>query len=726
MPTPSQTVFRCLLILFGVCMLASCGPGNPGPYDGWEATGGTKENMHYSTASELDTNNVNRLQVAWVYHTGDADTAHHSQIQCNPIVVKGILYATSPQMKLIALDAATGAQKWVFNPYDTSVKNSVSTFIMNNNRGVCYWENGTDQRVFYVAGSFLYCVDAATGKLNTSFGQAGKLDLHDGLGDDAKDRFVISTSPGMVYHDLIIMGTRVSEESDAAPGYIRAYDVRTGKQQWVFHTIPLPGEFGYDSWEDPHAYKEMGGANCWAGFALDPTRGILFAPTGSASFDFYGGRRKGDDLFADCLLALDATTGKRIWHFQDVHHDTWDKDLPTAPSLVTLNKDGKEIDAVAQPTKTGFIFLLDRQTGKPIYPVEERAVPHETELAGEKLSPTQPIPTLPPSFMRQRFSEADIDSLLPDSSYRDIKKKFQTYKSGNVFEPMSKEGTIVFPGLDGGAEWGGAAFDPESGLLYVNANEMPWVITIADRMTKSPEKETYGQAGKRLYTQNCMTCHGPERQGGGNNPALIGVNKKYSLDQFLGLLATGRRMMPAFSKLSQEEKQAVASFVLETRSVQNKKFVAPPASVDTFRNLPYTITGYNKFLSKEGYPAINPPWGTLSAINLNTGAIAWKIPLGDYPVFKAKGIATGTENYGGPVVTRGGLVFIAASRDGKLRVFNKMSGKLLWETDLPAPGFATPAVYRLNGREFVVIACGGGKLGTQSGDSYIAFALPAN
>jgi quinoprotein glucose dehydrogenase len=661
-----------------------------------------------------------------VYHTGDADTAHHSQIQCNPIIVHGVLYATSPQMKLIALDAASGQQKWVFNPYDTSVKNSVGTFVMNNNRGVCYWEDGSDQRVFYSAGPLLYCLDAATGKPNPSFGQAGRLDLHDGLGADAMDRFVISTSPGIIYRDLIIMGTRVSEESDAAPGYIRAYDVRTGKQQWVFHTIPLPGEFGYESWEDPNAYKEMGGANCWAGFALDQGRGILFAPTGSASFDFYGGRRKGADLFADCLLALDAATGKRIWHFQDVHHDTWDKDLPTAPSLVTLTKDGKSLDAVAQPTKTGFIFLFDRQTGKPVYPIEERAVPALSELAGEKLSPTQPIPTLPPSFMRQHFGEADLDSLLPDSSYQDLKKKFESYKSGSVYEPMSKEGTIVFPGLDGGAEWGGAAFDPTSGLLYVNANEMPWVITIADRKTKAPGKETYLQAGKRLYGQYCMTCHGTERQGGGNYPPLIGVNAKYSTDQFMALLATGRRMMPAFTKLSEEERQALGSFILDSRSVQNKKFVPPPASQDTFRNLPYTITGYNKFLSKEGLPAINPPWGSLSAINLNTGEIAWKIPLGDYPEFKAKGIATGTENYGGPVVTRGGLVFIAAARDSKLRAFNKNSGKLLWETDLPAPGFATPAIYRLNGREFVVIACGGGKLGARSGDSYIAFALPAN
>jgi quinoprotein glucose dehydrogenase len=693
-------------------------------YTDWKVFGGSKENTHYSTLTQIDTNNVTQLQVAWTYHTGDADTINHSQIQCNPIIVNGIMYATSPRLKLIAVDAATGKEKWVFNPQDSNQNKSFADFIMNNNRGVTYWEDGDDKRVFYVAGSILYAINALTGTLIPGFGKDGRIDLHDDLGRDVHDLYVTSTSPGIIYKDLIIMGSRVSEESDAAPGHIRAFDVHTGKMRWIFHTIPQPGEFGYDTWRDSIAYKHIGGANCWSGFALDEARGILFAPTGSASFDFYGGKRKGAGLFSDCLLALDAETGKYKWHFQDVHHDVWDKDLPTPPALVSVMHDGKLVNAVAQPGKTGFIYLLDRETGKPIFPIEEKAVPTETELAGEEISPTQPIPTLPKSFMRQTFTEADLNNLLPDSSYQDIKKRFESYKTGNVFNPLSKEGTIVYPGLDGGAEWGGAGFDPETGLLYINANEIPWVISIAERKMPTSKKQNYLDAGTRLYQSNCMACHGPDKKGSGNYPSLLGVEKKYNDQQFSQLVSTGRRMMPAFRQLTDEEKNALASFILDIKSTQKKEFAEPPKPVDSFRNLPYTITGYNKFVSKEGYPAIKPPWGTLNAVNLNTGEIEWRIPFGEYPEFKQKGIITGTENYGGPIVTAGGILFIAATKDGKLRAFNKRTGKLLWETKLPAPGFATPSLYELNGKEYLVIACGGGKLKTQSGDAYVAFALP--
>ena len=709
----------CIVSLFPACHAPDNG------YTGWKTFGGTRENIHYSSLTEMDTANVARLQVAWVYHTGDADTAHHSQIQCNPIVVNGILYGTSPGAKLFALDAATGKQLWVFDPRDTSRKSDFFTFVMNNNRGVTYWEDGQDKRILYAAGSYLYAVNAQSGQLIDSFGTEGRVDLHDGLGPGSKDLFVVATSPGIVYKDLIIMGSRVSEQSDAAPGDIRAFDVHNGRLRWIFHTIPHPGETGYDSWEDPNAWKHIGGANAWSGFALDEKRGLLFAPTGSASFDFYGGKRKGAGLFADCLIALDAATGQYKWHFQDVHHDVWDKDLPTAPALVTVTRDGKQVDAVAQPTKTGFVFLLDRETGKPLFPVEERPVPTETELAGEKIFPTQPFPTLPKSFMRQGFSDSDLNTLLPDSSYQDIKKRLAGYKSGHIFNPLSREGTIVFPGLDGGAEWGGSAFDPATGLLYVNANEIPWVLTIVDKNWKQPANEHYLQAGTRLYAQHCAVCHGPDRKGSGNYPSLLDADKKYDQGQFQALLLSGRRMMPAFKQLRDEERNAIASFILNIKSQQRKKFVVPPTPVDSFRQLPYDITGYNKFVSKEGYPAIRPPWGTLNAVDLNSGDIAWRIPLGSYPEFAKKGITTGTENYGGPVVTAGGLVFIAASSDAKIRAFNKRTGKQLWEYDLPVPGFATPSVYSVNGKQYLVIACGGGKLRTASGDAYIAFALSA-
>ncbi len=716
-----QGAFVFLMIIIGV----SCSVKKDDLFQTWKVTGGTKENIRYSALTQVDTSNVSQLTMAWSYSSYDADTVNHSQIQCNPIVVDGVLYGTSPQLKLLAIDASTGKEKWVFDPQTEKTDNSgFMRFILNNNRGVTYWEEKEDKRILYAAGSHLYAIDAVTGATIKTFGGNGKVDMHDGLGRDVKDLYVAATSPGIIFKDLLIMGSRVSEGSDAAPGHIRAYDVRTGKQRWIFHTIPHPGEPGFESWDDSTAYKHIGGANAWAGFSLDDKRGIVYAPTGSAAFDFYGGKRKGDDLFADCILALDANTGKHIWHFQNIHHDVWDKDLPTAPSLVTIMHDGKAVDAVAQPTKTGFVFLLNRETGVPIFPIEEQLVPSVSELKGEKLSPKQPIPTLPKPFTRQTFTEADLNDLLPDSSYQDIRKRFLSYASGSLFTPPTRQGTIFFPGLDGGAEWGGSAFDPATGLMYVNANEIPWAIGIVDVKISVPTGETFLTAGERLYKQTCMACHGVNREGAGNFPTLKGVEKKYNEKTLTELLIRGRRMMPAYKNLSKQETGAIASFILDLKTMQKKKFKSMPMAIDSFKNLPFSITGYRKFLSKEGYPAIKPPWGTLNAINLNTGDIAWRIPLGEHPDFIKKGIITGTENYGGPVVTAGGLLFIAGTSDGKLRAFNKKSGKLLWETVLPAPGFATPAVYEVNGKQFIVVACGGGKLGTKSGDSYVAFALP--
>ena len=373
-----------IILLLTLIVFDSCKFNSDAPYKTWQVYGGNKENNHYSSLTQIDTNNVAQLKVAWTYHTGDADSM--SQIQVNPIIIDGVLYGVSPKLKLFALDASSGHVNWVYDP--VADENNVSQhFQFNACRGVT-WYSGEkdDQRIFYTAGSKLYAIDAKTGKPISSFGTFGKIDLHDSLGRDVKNLFVSSTTPGIIYKDVIIVGTRVAEEAAAAPGYIRAFDVHTGKMRWIFHTIPQPGESGYDTWDDKDAWKHIGGANSWAGFSLDEKKGILFAPVGSASYDFYGGRRTGNDLFANCVLALDAATGKRIWHFQTVHHDIWDRDLPTAPALVTITKDGKKIDALAQPTKSGFIFLLDRNTGEPIYPVNETQVPVTSELVGEKLS----------------------------------------------------------------------------------------------------------------------------------------------------------------------------------------------------------------------------------------------------------------------------------------------------------------------------------------------------
>ena len=718
--------FSVIVVLIGI----SCRQNQKKFYENWKVYGGTKDAMHYSSLTEVDTANVGQLQVAWTYHTGDADTSVHTQIQCNPVIIDGVLYAISAKMKLFALDASSGKQLWVFDPKvffsaDTISNSKLSASFSNTGRGVTYWTDGkNDKRIFYTAGYYLLCINAATGKVIKSFGCNGHLDLHDGFGRDVTDRFITSNTPGVIYKNLLIVGSRVAEDATAAPGDIRAFDVITGKQQWIFHTIPHPGEFGYDSYEDKNAWQHLGGANNWAGMSLDEKRGIVFVPLGSVSFDFYGGKRLGNDLYANCLVALNAATGKRIWHFQTVHHDIWDRDLPTAPVLATITKDGSKKEVALQITKSGFVFLFDRETGKPIYEVKETPVPSASELEGEKPSLTQPLPTLPKPFARQVLSEADLNNIITDSSYQDIKKRLASYKTGNIFNPPSKEGTIIFPGFDGGGEWGGPSFDPSTGILYINASEMPWILTMIAVENKDAENENYLQAGKRLYTQHCVACHGTERKGGGNYPSLINVDKKYNEAAFEQLISNGRKMMPAFNTLNNEAKNALASFILNLTINQHKKFIAQPEIKNPYLELPYTNTGYNKFLTKEGYPAVKPPWGTLTALDLNTNKIVWKDTLGDYPELKAKGIHAGIENYGGSVVTAGGLVFIAATSDSKIRAFNKRNGQLLWEASLPASGFATPAIYQIKEKQYLVIACGGGKLKTLSGDAYVAFALP--
>ncbi len=696
-------------------------------YTSWEVYNGGNDAIKYSSLTQIDTANVSQLEVAWSYHTGDADSSG-SQIQCNPIIIAGVLYGVGPQMKLFAIDAASGKEKWVFDPNAKSKTNlnTVALHILINSRGVAYWTDGKeDKRIFFTAGAHTYAVDATTGIPIPSFGKNGAIDLHDGLGRDVSDLFVVNTSPGIVYNDLIILGTRVDEGLPSAPGHIRAYDVRTGKLVWIFHTIPQPGEPGYETWEDKDAWKYIGGANAWSGFSLDKERGIVFAPTGSAAYDFYGGNRKGTNLYANCLLALDAATGKLIWHFQFVHHDLWDKDSPAPPALITIQKNGQKIDAVAQTTKNGMVYVFERETGKPVFEIEEVPVDTVTDLEGEKIWPTQPIPKKPLPFARQHLEDDDINPYLADSVKTRLTNDLKRYRHDHMYTPPGKIPSLVFPGYDGGGEWGGAAFDPITEILYVNANEMAWIMEMRENKLEQPGKESWLQAGERLYTQHCATCHGANRKGTGNNPTLLNIQTTYTKADFLLLVKSGRRMMPALNHIGENEINAIAAFVLDLKADQKREFANQHLKIDSVNFIRYKMDGYKKFLSPDGYPAISPPWGTLNAINLNSGEFVWKTPLGEYEELTAKGIApTGTENYGGPVVTAGGLVFIAASRDGKLRAFNKANGKLIWEYALPAPAFATPAVYELNGKQYIVIACGGGKLNTKSGDAYVAFALP--
>ena len=668
-------------------------------YREWAAYGGGLEQMRYSSLAQINPSNVGQLAPAWSYDTGES-----GGLQTQPIVADGVLYAYTPSHKTFALRADTGQHLWTFDPPMEG---------RGANRGVMYWASGSERRVFAAVDQYLYALDAATGKPIATFADNGRIDLRLDLGRNPREQSVRLTSPGVVYKDLVIVGGRVSEGLPASPGDIRAYDVRSGKLRWAFHTIPHPGEVGYDTWSR-NSWTVNGAANSWPGMALDEARGILYAPTGSAAADFYGGDRLGDNLFANSLLALDANTGKRLWHFQFVHHDIWDRDPPSPPTLVTIRRNGRRIDAVVQATKQGYLFVLDRTTGKPLFPVEDRKFP-TSSVPGEVTAATQPIPTAPKPFARQLLTR-DMLTVRTPEAHQWALDQFTTFRSEGLFIPFSVgKDTIIFPGYDGGAEWGGQAFDPETALYYVNANDLAWTGALAPNDA--------GQNSRALYLQNCAACHRDDRAGAPPQiPSLLEVGQRHSRQELATIIRQGGGRMPGFSYLQRASIDALVQYLTTGEVVPTP---APPeATLERYR-----FTGYKKFLDPEGYPAVAPPWGTLNAIDLNTGQYAWTIPFGEYPELAAKGIKdTGTENYGGPAVTAGGLVFIGATNfDRKFHAFDKKTGRLLWETTLPFSGNATPAVYEVNGRQFVAIAAGGGKdrPGKPSGGVYCAFALPS-
>ncbi|MFC3417015.1 outer membrane protein assembly factor BamB family protein [Algoriphagus hitonicola] len=700
-----------ILLLLGSILALSCqSPNSEIDYTDWSHYGGPEDGSRYSSLSQITKENVAQLEVAWTYRT--EDVTERSQIQCQPIVKNGLLYGSTPSLNIFALDASTGTEIWRFDPFEIlGGENSWA----GTNRGVSYWEKGEDKRILFGAGNWLMAVDAETGNPIEDFGDNGKLDLRKNLDSEREDFLIVANAPGVVYQDLVIIGMRLSEGLDAAPGHIRAYHIETGKLEWTFHTIPKEGEFGYETW-DPAYIRQIGGANNWAGMVVDYSRGIVFVPTGSATYDFWGGYRHGDNLFANSLIALDAKTGERIWHFQGVHHDIWDRDFPSPPTLIRIKKEGKWIDAVAQPSKQGYTFVLNRETGEPVWPIEEMPVTQST-LPGEKTSPTQPAPTLPEPFMNMIFEEKDILNLKPEWE-ADIRDQLKNALYGDMWLPPNAEKPIVlFPGMDGGAEWGGSAFDPETQTFYVNANQIPWII----EMTPNADFEN---VGKSAYTNYCGNCHGLERKG--NPPAipgLIQIQEKYTPDSLDQLLQKGRGAMPAFDYLTQETRKVLVDYLMGTIEEGDKvELESTPSNL----NPRYYMNGYKKLLTKEGLYGSNPPWGLLTALDMQTGLKKWQIPLGEIDSLAAQGFTnTGTENYGGPVVTAGGLLFIAATKDEKIRAFDKDTGELLWQANLPAAGHATPAMYEKDGKQFLVIACGGGK-GTKSGDSYVAFALPEN
>lgn len=669
----------------------------------WPAYGGDPMQTRYSALTQITRENVRNLRVAWTYDTHDAFKG--SEMQCQPVVAHGVLYATSPTLRVFALNAATGAEIWSFDP-NGGAKPRGRTRI----RGLMYRERGDDRRIYFAARHWLYALDARTGKPLAGFGEGGRIDLRDGFeGRDPRALSVGVNSPGVFYRDLLILGSIVPEGLPSAPGDIRAFDVDTGRQRWSFHTIPHPGELGYDTWP-PDAWKYSGGANAWAGLALDERRGYVYASTGSASYDFYGANRHGDDLFANTMLCLRAATGERVWHFQAVRHDLWDRDFPAPPSLITIRHDGRSIDVVAQTAKNGRLYVLDRDTGKPIFPMQTIETP-PSDVEGEQAAGTQVLPTLPPPFTRQKFTEDLITTRTPEAE-KAVRAEWLGMRKRGEFDPPSTQGTILFPGMDGGGEWGGTAFDPTSGFLYVNANEMAWKVKLVER--KMPHGES---TGKDLYERYCAACHRPDLRGSPPEfPSLVDVARRRGVDEVDNVVHYGAGRMPGHSELADGVRRAIVDYVLTGRSdaVNEDK----PSPFD----LKYMLDGYIRFTDPDGFPAVTPPWGTLTAIDINRAAIAWQVPLGEVPGSGLTG--TGSENYGGPVVTASGLLFIGAtSYDNRFHAFDARTGALLWETTLPAAGNATPAVYEVNGKQYVVIAAGGGKSKAPSGGTYVAFSL---
>jgi quinoprotein glucose dehydrogenase len=691
----SQRLFLFCLILFPTVGGAQV---KPRASRDWPVWGGDPENTHYSKLAQINRENVKKLALAWTFDTGEP-----GGLQTSPVIVGNVLYGITPAQKIFALDAATGNLLWKF---DSGIKGTQPA------RGLTYWSSGKNKRILVGVMNFLYVLDAKTGKPIPTFGEHGRIDLRRDLGREPEQQSIALTSPGVVYKDLIVVGGRNPETLPAPPGDVRAYDVRSGKLRWSFHTIPHDGEFGHDTWP-PDAWKTSGAANNWAGMVVDQRRGIVFVPTGSAAFDFYGADRVGDDLFANSMIALNAETGQRIWHFQAVRHDIWDRDFPSAPVLLTVKHDGKNVDAVAQTTKQGFVYLFDRTNGKPLFPIEYHKYPAST-IPGEVVAWEQPLPTKPLPYARQILTEDMLTNRTP-AAHQWAVEQFRNSRSEGQFVPFTLgKDTVIFPGFDGAAEWGGPAVDPEIGTIYINSNEMAWMAALAENT------ETNGP--KAIYLSQCGVCHGDKMTGSPPDiPSLIGLGERLSPDQITATIKSGKGRMPSFPNLSGVQLISLVDFL--SNGERKELGGAGPELL----GMKYRFSGYRRFLDPDGYPAIAPPWGTLNAINLNTGEYVWKINLGEFPELAALGMKnTGTENYGGPIVTAGGLLFIGAtSFDKKFRAFDKSTGELLWETTLPFAGNATPATFEVKGRQFVVIAAGGGKNPkSPSGGIYVAFALP--
>ncbi len=654
----------------------------------WHRSHGDNGGMRYSALDQINRQTVTNLQVSWIYHSRDGS----NNIQCNPIVVDGVMFAPTPGKQVVAVNAETGAEIWRFKPTGRPAF-----------RGLIYWpgQAGSGERVLFCAGKSLYAVDPQNGQPVAGFGQEGKT-LLPGV---AQGDFGAATAAPAIFERTIVV-----------PGFekdVWGFDVISGVLRWTFHTVPHEGEFGFDTWDRPEAYA----ANCWGGMAMDESRGIAYVATGSPKPNFIGVGHRGDNLFANCLIALDARTGQRLWHFQEIRHDIWDLDIPAPPNLATITCDGKRVDVVAVVTKIGNTLLLDRVSGKPIFPFRLRRAPTST-LRGELTSPYQPDPELPEKFSKQEFTAADLTERTEEAA-EFAQSRFKSAEIG-FFHPFSEGRPNLYCGIDGGAEWTGACVDAETGRLYVSANHMCWMPAVF-RNDDPPDDPTAPKTrGQLLYEVSCAPCHATNRLGLGMAPPLRGLRHRLTDEALANQIRQGKNAMPANPDLSEGDLQALLDFLM----LRDRPRPSAPTKTERPR---YSSTGYPKFYDYEGYPATKPLWGTLNCIDLNTGKLLWKVALGEYAELTARGMKpTGTENYGGAIVTAGGLVFCSGTRDHKIRAFDKETGAELWSAKLPWVGNAPPASYAVKGRQYIVIAAtGGNKLGTPYGDAYVAFALPA-
>ncbi|MBI4324172.1 MAG: PQQ-binding-like beta-propeller repeat protein [Chloroflexi bacterium] len=654
----------------------------------WHRSHGDSGGTRYSALDQINRRNVADLQVAWVYHSKDGA----GNIQCNPIIANGILFAPTPGKHIVAVQAETGAELWRFQPEDRPAF-----------RGLIYWPGceGAGERVMFCAGKFLYALQPHTGRPVADFGQSGRVLLP----GNAQGDFGAATAAPAIFERTIIV-----------PGFekdVWAFDAATGEHRWTFHTVPHPGEFGYETWDRAESYS----ANCWGGMALDEARGIAYITTGSPKENFIGVWHRGQNLFANCVVALDARTGRRLWHFQEIGHDLWDLDIPAPPNLATITRDGRRVDVVAAVTKIGNTLLLDRLTGRPVFPFRLRRAP-TSDLHGEETWPYQPDVELPEPFAKQEFTDHDITDRSEEATDY-VMGRFKSATTG-WFRPFSEGKMNLYFGLHGGAEWTGACVDPATGRLYVSANHIPWIISVFRDDDPPDDPHAPKTRGQLVFEQTCAQCHGTNRVGIGTAPPLRGLRHRLTDEAVTNQVRSGKNAMPAHPDMSEADLRALVDFLM----LRDRPLPPAPAKTERPR---YSFNGYPKFLDHEGYPASKPPWGTLNCLDLNTGRLVWKVPLGEDEELAAQGVKkTGTENFGGAIVTAGGLVFCAGTRDSRIRAFDKETGQELWSARLPWVGSAPPAAYQVNGRQFVVIAATGGcKLGTPVGDAYVAFALPA-